>query len=61
MTTLADLTTPCKPNWCPGCGDFGIWTAFRNAATKENWNVGNTVITLLNYRRLKACTAELYL
>jgi len=45
MTTLADLTTPCKPNWCPGCGDFGIWTAFRNAATKENWNVGNTVIT----------------
>ncbi len=20
-----------KPNWCPGCGDFGIWVAIKNA------------------------------
>ncbi len=32
MTITADsLKTHFLPTWCPGCGDFGIWMALRNA------------------------------
>ena len=27
----SDYNTSCQPTWCPGCGDFGIWTAIKNA------------------------------
>lgn len=36
------LTTP---NWCPGCGDFAIWTAFKNACKNQGWDNTNTAIT----------------
>lgn len=45
MTNLQDLTTPCPPNWCPGCGNMTIWAAFKNAAVKEGWDNTNTAIT----------------
>ncbi|MEK7127903.1 MAG: thiamine pyrophosphate-dependent enzyme [Patescibacteria group bacterium] len=32
------------PNWCPGCGNFGIWAAFKNACTQNDWNKQNTVM-----------------
>ena len=25
------LHSPYFPTWCPGCGNFGVWTAFKNA------------------------------
>ena len=28
---LADLHTPQSPNWCPGCGDFGILMGIKKA------------------------------
>ncbi len=31
MTTLQDFTTEAKPNWCPGCGDYQIWIALKQA------------------------------
>jgi 2-oxoglutarate ferredoxin oxidoreductase subunit beta len=31
MVTLDDLKTPKKNTWCPGCGNFGILSAFKNA------------------------------
>lgn len=31
MTTIADLQTPAKNTWCPGCGNFGILMAFKRA------------------------------
>lgn len=32
MTMTADsFKTGCLPTWCPGCGDFGIWMALKNA------------------------------
>ncbi len=31
MITKEDLATPVKPTWCPGCGDFGIWLAVKQA------------------------------
>ncbi len=44
MTELADLVTPCAPNFCPGCGDFGIWSAFKQAAVKCGWSSDNTAL-----------------
>ncbi|MBI3576718.1 2-oxoacid ferredoxin oxidoreductase [Candidatus Gottesmanbacteria bacterium] len=36
MTSLTadQLKTGFLPTWCPGCGDFGIWTALRDALAK---------------------------
>ncbi|MFA5022474.1 MAG: 2-oxoacid:ferredoxin oxidoreductase subunit beta [Patescibacteria group bacterium] len=31
MSTEKDFLTPVQPTWCPGCGNFGIWTALRQA------------------------------
>lgn len=42
--TLEELKTYCSPTWCPGCGNFGIWGAFKNAAVSQNWNNTNTAI-----------------
>jgi len=39
-----DLNTPNQPTWCPGCGNFGTWAAFKNAAAQENWNNDNTAL-----------------
>lgn len=38
MPTLNDYKSPKFPTWCPGCGDFGIWTAIKQAlvATGKN-------------------------
>jgi 2-oxoglutarate ferredoxin oxidoreductase subunit beta len=29
--TIADYKSPMFPTWCPGCGDFGIWQAIKQA------------------------------
>ena len=42
MITAAELATPNFPNWCPGCGNFGIWAAFKNAAITSGWDNTNT-------------------
>ncbi len=42
--TLEELKTPYTPNWCPGCGNFSIWAAFKNAAVKEGWDNTNTAL-----------------
>lgn len=60
MTQIADLTTQCSPTWCPGCGDFAIWAAFKNAAVAKGWDDTNTVLVagigchghILNYVKL---------
>ena len=44
MTNLADLQTTCPTTWCPGCGNFGTWGAFKNAAVKASWDNTNTVL-----------------
>ncbi|MDO8570924.1 MAG: thiamine pyrophosphate-dependent enzyme [Candidatus Daviesbacteria bacterium] len=41
---LEDLTTKCKSTWCPGCGNFGLWGAFKNAAVSQNWDNTNTCL-----------------
>lgn len=39
-----DFSTPNMCNWCPGCGNFSIWSAFKRAAEQENWNNSNTAL-----------------
>lgn len=43
--TNKKFKTPNNLNWCPGCGNFGIWTGFLDAAEKEGWDTTNTVLT----------------
>lgn len=40
-----NLNTPNQPNWCPGCGDFGIWTAFKLACQQQGWDGANTAFS----------------
>lgn len=40
----ASLESPYFPTWCPGCGNFGVWTAFKNALVELNYPEENVVI-----------------
>jgi 2-oxoglutarate ferredoxin oxidoreductase subunit beta len=42
---MNELSTKVFPTWCPGCGNFGLWAAFKSAATIEGWDNTNTQIT----------------
>lgn len=45
MVTLKDLEiTYDKPNWCPGCGDFGIWISLKNAIVQLGLNPWEVVL-----------------
>jgi 2-oxoglutarate ferredoxin oxidoreductase subunit beta len=42
MAKPRDFETSTPPTWCPGCGDFGIWVALKEAlagANLEPWQV----------------------
>lgn len=36
MSQVKDFETSQFPTWCPGCGDFGIWTALKNAFVAQD-------------------------
>jgi len=40
----AQFETKNTPNWCPGCGDFAVWQAFKEAAVEAKWSNRNTAI-----------------
>jgi 2-oxoglutarate ferredoxin oxidoreductase subunit beta len=42
--TTAELNTSETCTWCPGCGDFAIWTALKHAAREQGWNNTNTAL-----------------
>lgn len=45
MTELKDLEiTYDKPNWCPGCGDFGVWVSLKNAIAQLGLNPWEVVL-----------------
>jgi 2-oxoglutarate ferredoxin oxidoreductase subunit beta len=44
MVTLNDYTTKEKPQWCPGCGDFGMVMAIKTALTELGIPPHKTVI-----------------
>lgn len=37
MSNINDFRTSFMPNWCPGCGDFGIWGSIKNALVAKGW------------------------
>jgi 2-oxoglutarate/2-oxoacid ferredoxin oxidoreductase subunit beta len=39
-----DLITKCNPTWCPGCGNYAIWGAFKNAALQKGWDNTNSAL-----------------
>jgi 2-oxoglutarate ferredoxin oxidoreductase subunit beta len=39
-----DFNTSHFPTWCPGCGDFGIWTALKNALAALELKPANVFI-----------------
>ena len=39
-----DYTTDQFPTWCPGCGNFGIWTALKEALAALNLEPHRTVV-----------------
>lgn len=44
MTELKDLQTRENPNWCPGCGDYGIQAAVKGAIVKAGLKPHEIVI-----------------
>ena len=45
MATEKDFITNVKPTWCPGCGNFGIWTALRQALAELGLEPHQVVMT----------------
>lgn len=43
MSNIKDLATSYQPNWCPGCGDFGIWAGIKNAVIQMGWTPADFV------------------
>lgn len=43
--TPENFVTSCHPTWCPGCGDWGIWMAMRQALAELNIETHNVVIS----------------
>ena len=44
MVSMADVSTAERPQWCPGCGNFGIHMALKQALVELNIEPHNTVI-----------------
>lgn len=40
---MNEFKTPCTPTWCPGCGDFGIWSAVKLAVQQMAWKPSDFV------------------
>jgi len=54
-----DLTTYAENTWCPGCGNFGIVNAFKNAVRRLEQEDGisrnNILITAVRGCHAKIC------
>lgn len=44
MSELSDFKSACQPNWCPGCGDFGIWMSLKQAVVAMGWNPSDFMV-----------------
>lgn len=40
----SSYVTTHMPTWCPGCGDFGIWTALKDALSKLGYGSTDAVV-----------------
>ena len=46
MASPRDYKNTIVPNWCPGCGDYGIQNAISAVCAKKGW--ANEDITLIS-------------
>jgi 2-oxoglutarate ferredoxin oxidoreductase subunit beta len=37
MPDVKEYTTPTRPTWCAGCGNFGMWEALKRALSELGW------------------------
>lgn len=44
MSDLQKWQTNCVPNWCPGCGNYNLWQAFKEALSRSGKEAGETVL-----------------
>lgn len=44
MAEKDPFKTPCEITWCSGCGNFGIWTALKNAFSELGWGSDDVLI-----------------
>jgi len=44
MSIIQDFQSPILPTWCPGCGDFAVWSALKQAFVQEG--LGPTDVVL---------------
>ncbi|MFA5126800.1 MAG: 2-oxoacid:ferredoxin oxidoreductase subunit beta [Patescibacteria group bacterium] len=44
MLTEKDFLTPNRPTWCPGCGNYAIWLALRQALAELNLAPHNVLL-----------------
>lgn len=44
MATVKDFDTVAKPDWCPGCGNFAIQAALKQALTNQNIEPHNVAL-----------------
>ncbi|MBN1263681.1 MAG: 2-oxoacid ferredoxin oxidoreductase [Candidatus Pacebacteria bacterium] len=42
--TVKDYETKVTPNWCPGCGNFGLWQALKQTLVDLRADPGETVL-----------------
>ena len=42
--SVSDYNTEYSPTWCPGCGDYGIWAALKQALADLGWRPDQFVI-----------------
>lgn len=44
MVDRRDFDTSIFPTWCPGCGNFGIWGAFKNALVELGFSPAEMMV-----------------
>lgn len=40
----SDFNTKISPTWCPGCGDYSVWAALKEALAKLGWRNDEFVV-----------------
>ena len=53
MTTAKDYRNDIRPNWCPGCGHYGVQAAITDAVVAKKYST-RKISSNFRYRLLQA-------
>ena len=48
MTTAKDYRNDIRPNWCPGCGHYGVQAAITDAVVAKIFHLKNWQLSLVS-------------